>query len=90
MNQGIIFSDDITWNEKDQLLIFVAQVQGQRVECVVSKKKLQQSAQMVVDDIGKAFEAYEVCHFELEEEAQSLIEAESYDEFGQVILSDEI
>ncbi|MGB2078205.1 MAG: DUF1488 domain-containing protein [Vibrio sp.] len=86
MNQAIIFSDDVTWNEKDQQLIFIAQVSGQVVECVVSHQKLQQLAQKVVHGVEDAFVAFEVCRFDLEEEAETLIQDEAYNEFGQVIL----
>lgn len=86
MNQAIIFSDDVTWNEKDQCLIFIAQVSGQVVECVVSHQKLQQSAQRVVSSVEEAFIAFEISRFDLEEEAEELIKNDGYNEFGQIIL----
>ncbi|GIU34912.1 DUF1488 domain-containing protein [Shewanella schlegeliana] len=91
MNQSILFPDLQDWDTQTQSVVFPVQVQGANIECRISLNKLVSlaAAPMAGDDGDKAAKAlalFEEYRFDIEEEVEELIEQETFDELGRVVL----
>ncbi|MCK5885410.1 DUF1488 family protein [Ferrimonas aestuarii] len=86
MNQQILFNDQFEIDMQQQWLRFNAMVSGQQVGCYISVPSLSHLAQSPLEtelQIGQAFEKY---RFDLEDEAETLIDEENYDAQGRIWL----
>ncbi|MGR5096513.1 DUF1488 domain-containing protein [Vibrio maritimus] len=87
MNQSILFSDQLTWNEETGMVEFHAQQAGMLIICLVSLDKLGKLNNSNEVSKENAFEQFEVARFDIEEIAESLVEDEAFDEQGRVIIN---
>ena len=87
MNQQILFNDnvDIHWDER--LIIFYGQWAGQMIPCIVTFDALQKRTEQPLNTEAQIQSAFEMYRFELEEEAETLIEEEAFDPQGQIWLT---
>ncbi|GMQ48071.1 DUF1488 family protein [Vibrio sp. 10N] len=86
MNQSILFSDQLAWNQDLEMVEFHAQQAGMLIVCLVGLEKLAKlnaSSEITKD---KAFEWFEAVRFDLEEIAESLIEDEAFDAQGRIVI----
>ncbi|WOT05279.1 DUF1488 family protein [Shewanella youngdeokensis] len=91
MNQSILFPDLQDWESQSQSVIFPAQVQGRTIECSVGVAKLAQISQAVINHEQQntaswALAVFDEYRFDIEDEVERLIEQESFDESGRVLL----
>ncbi|WP_028116936.1 DUF1488 domain-containing protein [Ferrimonas senticii] len=86
MNQQILFNDRIEVDWSQQWIQFDAQWAGQVVPCLITIAQLAKLANCQIENIEQASAAFEQCRFDLEEQAELLIEEESFDPQGQVWL----
>jgi hypothetical protein len=86
MNQSILFSDQLAWNEERGMVEFHAQHAGMLIVCFVGLEKL--AKLNYSNDVTKedAFEQFEIVRFDIEELAESLIEDEAFDEVGCIVI----
>ncbi len=88
MNQSILFPDMQSWDEEKQVVIFPAQSQGALIECVVSKCYLERLHGSELKDEKAILSAFVQLRFDLEEEAETLIEDEMFSSSGQIAITD--
>ncbi|GIU46473.1 hypothetical protein TUM4438_22360 [Shewanella sairae] len=91
MNQSILFPDLQDWDSQTQTILFPAQVQGANIECLISLNKLTQLSSVTFEQDNDGLEAqalavFDEYRFDIEEEVEMLIEQESFDEQGRVVL----
>lgn len=84
MNQNILFPDDQTWNGEREVICFPAQQAGSLIQCVVSKKWLEKTSGSVINTDEQALEVFSQCRFDAEDEAEALIEYESFNSVGEI------
>ncbi|WP_153915655.1 DUF1488 domain-containing protein [Shewanella sp. TC10] len=82
MNQSIIFTDIIEWDEATKKLSLIAQVQGMNVTCLIDTSRLEKLASLTIQNEKEALAAFEQVRFDIEDIAEALIESESFDEHG--------
>ncbi|USD60416.1 DUF1488 domain-containing protein [Vibrio sp. SCSIO 43140] len=87
MNQSILFSDQLTWNEETGMVEFHAQQAGMLIICLVSLDKLGKLNNSSEVSKENAFEQFEAARFDIEEIAESLVEDEAFDEQGRIIIN---
>ncbi|GAL27384.1 hypothetical protein JCM19239_6697 [Vibrio variabilis] len=87
MNQSILFSDQLTWNEEAGMVEFHAQQAGMLIICLVSLDKLSKLNNSSEVSKENAFEQFEEARFDIEEIAESLVEDEAFDEQGRIIIN---
>ncbi|WP_418641814.1 DUF1488 domain-containing protein [Vibrio chaetopteri] len=87
MNQSILFSDQLEWNQELGVVEFHAQQAGVLIVCLVGLEILARLNDLNVVTKELAFECFEAVRFDLEEIAESLIEDEAFDEQGRVIVN---
>ncbi|WP_076541702.1 DUF1488 domain-containing protein [Shewanella sp. UCD-KL21] len=91
MNQSVIFTDLVEWNTQQQTMLFIGQVQGMNINCIVSKERLlqlsgQQTATEQSMQAEQAFALFERVRFDLEDIAEEMIEAEDFDQQGNITI----
>ncbi|HAS63857.1 MAG TPA: DUF1488 domain-containing protein [Vibrio sp.] len=86
MNQSILFPDIQTWNEELNAVTFPAQQAGALVECVASVSYLTQLSGQTINGTQQALEVFDQNRFEIEEQAEQLIEDEEYNAQGMIEL----
>ncbi|MCL1068073.1 DUF1488 domain-containing protein [Shewanella olleyana] len=84
MNQSIIFTDIVEWNEATKTLSLIAQVQGMNVTCLITSARLERLASLTIQNEQEALTAFEQVRFDIEDIAEALIESESFDEQGYI------
>lgn len=84
MNQSILFPDVQTWDKEKQVVIFPAQSRGALIECVVSKHYLERLSGQALEDESAVLSAFTQLRFDVEEEAETLIEDEMFSSSGQI------
>lgn len=89
MNQSILFPDRQHWDEERAAVCFPAQQAGALIECVVSQAVLESYAQQSITSCQHAIELFEQWRFDLEEQAESLIEDEMFNSRGEIELNQE-
>lgn len=87
MNQSILFSDQLEWNQELGMVEFHAQQAGMLIVCLVGLEKLARLNGLNEVAKEQAFECFEAVRFDLEEIAESLIEDEAFDEQGRVVVN---
>ncbi|MCL1051004.1 DUF1488 domain-containing protein [Shewanella abyssi] len=91
MNQSILFPDLQDWDPQSQSVIFPVQVQGSNIECRIGIAKLAQLSLTPINteqrDIASwALALFDEYRFDIEDEVEQLVEQESFDELGRVLL----
>ena len=86
MNQSILFPDIQTWNEELNAVTFPAQQSGALIECVASVSYLSQLSERTINGAQQALDVFEQNRFEIEEQAEQLIEDEEYNAQGMIEL----
>lgn len=86
MNQSILFSDQLAWNDELAMVEFQAHQSGMLIVCLVGVGKLAELSNTESVDKAKALEVFEQVRFDIEELAESLIEDEAFDEQGRIVL----
>ncbi|MGS0695834.1 DUF1488 domain-containing protein [Shewanella sp. 0m-4] len=91
MNQSILFPDLQDWDQLSQTVIFPVQVQGVNIECRISLAKLASlsSTKILAEELdieSKALALFEQYRFDIEEEVETLIEQEAFDEQARTVL----
>ncbi|WP_299573503.1 DUF1488 domain-containing protein [uncultured Shewanella sp.] len=84
MNQSIIFTDIVEWDQASKQLSLIVQVQGMSVTCIISLATLEKMASMNIQSEQQAIAAFELVRFDIEDLAEILIESESFDEQGLI------
>ncbi|GAD81141.1 DUF1488 domain-containing protein [Vibrio ezurae] len=84
MNQSIIFTDQQSWNANNKTVTFIGQQAGNLIECVVSVSYLQNLSQLPIEDENVALQVFSEYRFDLEDLAEELIEAEEFNQLGQI------
>jgi len=87
MNQSILFPDIQTWDIENQAVIFPAQNQGSLIECLVTKSYLDQLNGCALKDELDIISLFLQYRFDLEEQAELLIEEEEFSPSGQIIIT---
>jgi hypothetical protein len=78
VNQAIQFIDRVEYESAQEVIIFYAQVSGMLVQCVINIKALKLTAK------NEALTHFEKYRFDYEEQAEQLIEDESYNSAGEI------
>lgn len=65
-------------------MVFVGQQSGNLIECLVSAHYLENLSQLQIDDEVMALKVFSEYHFDLEDLAEELIEAEEFNQLGQI------
>ncbi|PQJ83136.1 DUF1488 family protein [Aliivibrio sifiae] len=87
MNQSILFSDDAQWNEETQTVLFSAQQMGNLIQCGVTTSWLEsESGEQIIND-SDALRIFEEYRFDVEEQAEALIEDEEFNASGEIIIN---
>ncbi len=86
MNQSILFPDLQEWDQKLQEIHFPVQVQGANIECRVRLTRLAQLEGRGIIDEEDALKVFDAYRFDIEDEIEMLIELESFDEQGRLVL----
>lgn len=86
MNQAILFDDQLTIDWSVGTVRFDVQWGGQLVPCLISISELQRRSGDPLINAEQVGVAFEQLRFDLEEEAEALIEEEAFDVQGMVWL----
>ncbi|MCW8336040.1 DUF1488 family protein [Vibrio paucivorans] len=86
MNQSILFPDLQTWDAVKNVIVFPAQQSGALIECVVSKSYLENMVGSAIETEQQAIQVFQKLSFDLEEQAEELIEEEEFNLQGQIEL----
>ncbi len=86
MNQQILFNDHVEIDWEQGWAQFHAMVAGQRVPCLIALDLLANKLDTTLTSAEEAAAAFEQLRFELEAEAETLIEDEAYDAQGRIWL----
>lgn len=65
-------------------MVFVGQQSGNLIECLVSASYLENLSQLQIDDEVMALKVFSEYRFDLEDLAEELIEAEEFNQLGQI------
>ncbi|CAM2968062.1 DUF1488 domain-containing protein [Vibrio rarus] len=84
MNQSIIFTDQQRWDGINKVVIFTGQQSGCLIECLVAVQYLENLAQVHIEDAETALKVFSDYRFDLEDTAEELIEAEAFNQLGQI------
>jgi hypothetical protein len=87
MNQAILFSDDAKWNGELRQIAFSAHHMGGLIECIVPEAVLSRISGCGITDEHSALDQFAQLRFDLEELAEVLIEDDSVNDLGQVVLN---
>jgi hypothetical protein len=87
VNQSILFPDDQHWDEQKGVVTFPAQSQGALIKCVISKPYLERLAGHDIED-KDVLTVFSQFRFDIEEEAEALIEDEMFSSSGTIELID--
>ncbi|BDY02993.1 DUF1488 domain-containing protein [Ferrimonas sp. YFM] len=86
MNQQIQFNDQLQVDMQQHHLSFTALVAGQKVGCYIALPALAHLANAEITTQEQAIQAFEQHRFDLEDEAETLIEEENFDAQGRIWL----
>ncbi len=65
-------------------MVFVGQQSGNLIECLVSAGYLENLSQLQIDEEVTALKVFSEYRFDLEDLAEELIEAEEFNQLGQI------
>jgi len=85
MNQGILFNDDIHWDETAQQISFSAQYGGALVQCYLSATYLKTLA-INSSDQQDLVNQCQLAQFDIEDDAQQAIDDEHLNDKNQLWL----
>ncbi|WP_298444534.1 DUF1488 family protein [uncultured Ferrimonas sp.] len=86
MNQQILFNDQLNVQWQQGMVEFGAQWAGQSVVCLISIEQLSKRSGQTIGNAEQAGMVFEQLRFDLEEEAEALIEDEAFDAQGRIWL----
>ncbi|SHI23550.1 DUF1488 family protein [Ferrimonas marina] len=86
MNQQILFNDQVELDWEGGWLRFNALVAGQTVGCFIALMELHKRLGQEITEREASMVAFEQLRFDLEAEAETLIEDEAYDAQGRIWL----
>ncbi|MBY5994184.1 DUF1488 domain-containing protein [Ferrimonas balearica] len=86
MNQQILFNDHVEIQWEQGWAQFDAMVAGQRVPCLVGLNTLANKLDSTLTTAEEAAAAFEQLRFDLEAEAERLIEDDAFDAQGRIWL----
>jgi hypothetical protein len=84
MNQSILFSDEVIWQE--DAIEFHAQHSGMLIRCYIRLESLQAFSSQTIESKREALDIFEIHRFDIEEKAEALIEDESFGADGSITL----
>ncbi len=84
MNQAIQFPDREQWDEAQQAILFPALVNGMQIQCALSQSSLIARFGLLNKEAWIA--QFQQCRWDIEDEAESLIKDEAWDDTGIVWL----
>ncbi len=84
MNQSIIFSDELKIEPEELRVYFSAQQMGHLISCSVSFSWLEEQSGEFILDQDKACEVFNQLRFDIEDEAEALIEDEEFNASGEI------
>lgn len=87
MNQSILFSDDAQWNEETQTVLFSAQQMGNLIRCRVAASWLESESGEEITNDTDALRIFDEYRFDVEEQAEALIEDEEFNASGEIIIN---
>ncbi|MGP1834947.1 DUF1488 domain-containing protein [Shewanella frigidimarina] len=85
MNQSVIFTDQV-YPETNQVK-FIAQQQGVNINCYASFSVISELCDKQVVSGSNVVCLFEQCRFDLEDQAEALIEQEAFNDSGDIILA---
>ncbi|HBF45892.1 DUF1488 domain-containing protein [Shewanella frigidimarina] len=85
MNQSVIFTDQV-YPETNQVK-FIAQQQGVNINCYASFSVISELCDKQVVSGSNVVCLFEQCRFDLEDQAEALIEQEAFNGSGDIILA---
>ncbi|WP_437889921.1 DUF1488 domain-containing protein [Phytobacter sp. V91] len=85
MNQAIQFPDREEWSDSEQALCFPAMVNGILLTCMISGETL--ALRFGGDSPAQWLTSFQQCRWDLEDEAEQLIQQQQEDAQGRVWLS---
>ncbi|ABI69898.1 DUF1488 domain-containing protein [Shewanella frigidimarina] len=85
MNQSVIFTDQV-YPETNQVK-FIAQQQGVNINCYASFSVISELCDKQVVSGSNVVCLFEQCRFDLEDQAEALIEQEAFNCSGDIILA---
>ncbi|MGI2106079.1 DUF1488 domain-containing protein [Shewanella frigidimarina] len=85
MNQSVIFTDQV-YPETNQVK-FIAQQQGININCYASFSVISELCDKQVVSGSNVVCLFEQCRFDLEDQAEALIEQEAFNDSGDIILA---
>jgi hypothetical protein len=85
MNQSVIFTDQL-YVETNSVK-FIAQQQGMNISCFAGFTLISQLCDNHLVNATNAASLFEQCRFDLEDKAEMLIEQETFNESGEIILT---
>lgn len=85
MNQAIQFPDREEWSDSEQALCFPAMVNGILLTCMMSSETL--ALRFGGDSPAQWLASFQQCRWDLEDEAEQLIQQQQEDAQGRVWLS---
>ncbi|PQJ68349.1 DUF1488 domain-containing protein [Photobacterium angustum] len=86
MNQDILFSDIQSWDAVRQAVNFPAQQGGALIICWVTLNWLQQHSGKPLNNEADILAEFSSMRFDLEELAEVMIEDESFDDDGDIVI----
>lgn len=86
MNQDILFSDIQTWDAVRAAVNFPAQQGGALISCWVSFNWLQHHTGKALNNEADILAEFSACRFDIEELAEVMIEDESFDDNGDIVI----
>ncbi|MCC4834028.1 hypothetical protein BCU84_17340 [Shewanella sp. 10N.286.51.B7] len=86
MNQSIIFTDIVEWDEALKQVYLIVQVQGVNVSCFIKPAIIEKLTSTTIKNGTEAIVAFEQVRFDIEDLAEALIESESFDEHGHIYI----
>ncbi|EAR55095.1 hypothetical protein SKA34_17688 [Photobacterium sp. SKA34] len=86
MNQDILFSDIQSWDAVRQAVNFPAQQGGALIICWVTLNWLQQHSGKALNNEADILAEFSSMRFDLEELAEVVIEDESFDDDGDIVI----
>ncbi|GLT20241.1 transcriptional regulator [Vibrio zhanjiangensis] len=84
MNQSILFSDIQSWDEHRQVVLFSAQLSGALINCLISKKALENISGCLLNEEKQILETFSRFRFDIEDLAENLIEDEAFNQQGMI------
>ncbi|MCE9680556.1 DUF1488 domain-containing protein [Shewanella sp. AS1] len=86
MNQGVIFTEMLEWDANVSAIHFSAQQQGVLIDCYINKQVLEHLMAEKINSGEQAMQIFEQFRFDIEDQAEKLIEQEAFDVQGHILV----